>query len=130
MSPTGEWVVRLNAGRLDEGPLLAAEPAKPSPPTARYRNISVLFDGVLYDQALVEDIAGVGADVAAPELVARAFSCRGASLLPSLRGRYNLVIWDTATHELSAVRDPLGIRPLFFANTGGLIAISPSCTPC
>lgn len=41
------------------------------------------------------------------------------------RGRYSIVHWDGRLRVLHAIRDPLGIRPLFFAWSESRVVVSP-----
>ena len=42
-------------------------------------------------------------------------------MLSRLRGMYGLAIWDDLEKSLLLARDPLGIKPLYFATAGGLL---------
>lgn len=45
----------------------------------------------------------------------RALSTEGLSAVSSLRGMFALAVWDPARRSLLLARDPLGIKPLYFA---------------
>lgn len=48
------------------------------------------------------------------EVVLRAYHKWGVAAFPKLRGMFALAIWDDAQQRLVLVRDPLGIKPLYY----------------
>ncbi|MEZ5645279.1 MAG: asparagine synthase-related protein [Burkholderiaceae bacterium] len=53
-------------------------------------------------------------EVGDAELLHAAWQRWGTSCADRLRGDFAFVIWNPATHELYAARDPMGVRPLAF----------------
>jgi asparagine synthase (glutamine-hydrolysing) len=51
-----------------------------------------------------------------PELVLAAYRCWGRDLAQHLNGDFSFAIFDSTRRELLLVRDPVGIRPLYFAH--------------
>lgn len=49
-----------------------------------------------------------------------------ASFLPSLRGRFALLIVDHRSSSVLLARDPMGVHPVFFAQDGPHLAIGPT----
>ncbi|AOS45756.1 Asparagine synthetase [glutamine-hydrolyzing] 1 [Lacunisphaera limnophila] len=49
------------------------------------------------------------------EVLLAAYARYGADCLPRLRGMFAFAVWDTREHTLFAARDPLGIKPLYYA---------------
>ena len=47
-------------------------------------------------------------------------------VLQRLRGVFALIIWDSLRNTLLCVRDPLGIHPMFYADSGHTLFVSPS----
>jgi asparagine synthase (glutamine-hydrolysing) len=74
---------------------------------------AVLFDGVLFD----------GGDARA---VLDAYRVHGDDVVSRLAGRFALVLWDAEREVVLCARDPLGTRPLFYAEVGGELRLSPS----
>src|SRR5262249_37190462 len=60
------------------------------------------------------------------ELVAEAFECWGEDAVRRLRGVFALVIADHARYRLLCARDPIGMHPLFYADVGRTLLLSPS----
>lgn len=52
------------------------------------------------------------------EVLLHLYAMAGHDMLRKLRGMFAFVIWDAAKGELFAARDPFGIKPLYYADTG------------
>ncbi len=55
------------------------------------------------------------------EVVLALYAREGAGMLARLRGMYGLAIWDDREKSLLLARDPLGIKPLYLAEDGGVL---------
>ena len=55
------------------------------------------------------------------EVVLALYAREGAAMLPRLRGMFGLAIWDGREKTLLLARDPLGIKPLYFALGGDVL---------
>ncbi|HEV8577577.1 MAG TPA: asparagine synthase (glutamine-hydrolyzing) [Thermoanaerobaculia bacterium] len=55
------------------------------------------------------------------ETVLALYAREGPAMLSRLRGMYGLAIWDDLEKTLLLARDPLGIKPLYFATAGGCL---------
>ncbi len=49
------------------------------------------------------------------EVLLAAYATHGAACLPRLRGMFAFAVWDARERTLFAARDPLGIKPLYYA---------------
>lgn len=58
------------------------------------------------------------------DLVLHAVDARGPRCLPHLLGDFAFVIWDVREQTLLAVRDALGVRPLFVREDAGRVLLS------
>jgi asparagine synthase (glutamine-hydrolysing) len=52
------------------------------------------------------------------EVVLKAYSRWGEGCLGHLRGMFAIAIWDAARRRLFLARDPMGIKPLYYAQAG------------
>jgi asparagine synthase (glutamine-hydrolysing) len=53
------------------------------------------------------------------EVLLHLYADRGAQMVHALRGMFAFGIWDQRNEELFLARDPLGIKPLYFADSNG-----------
>jgi asparagine synthetase B (glutamine-hydrolysing) len=88
----------------------------------------VIFDGVLYNwnelQTHFRDhFRGTPTHA---ELVGEAYGQWGEDAMGRLKGIFALIIEDRTRDLLLCARDPLGIRPLFYAEVGRAFLLSPS----
>ena len=60
------------------------------------------------------------------ELIGRLFEMRGRDVAQQLEGVFSFLIWDKTTDTLLAVRDRIGIFPLFYASRSGTYYLSTS----
>lgn len=81
--------------------------------------LALVYNGELYNDAeLRDELAGVGVEFRSrsdTETVLAAFATWGWSAVDRLRGMYALALLDIHRHALLLARDPLGIKPLYFA---------------
>ncbi|HKI64158.1 MAG TPA: asparagine synthase (glutamine-hydrolyzing) [Burkholderiales bacterium] len=79
----------------------------------------VVFNGEIYnyvalrDQLLVEGQTFQSSGDT--EVMLRALSIHGRDVVASLRGMFAFAMWDSSERKLLLARDPLGIKPLYFA---------------
>ncbi len=60
------------------------------------------------------------------EVVLAMFAQHGTKMFQLLRGMYSLAIWDTQTKQLLLARDPYGIKPLYYFDSGWSITFASS----
>jgi asparagine synthetase B (glutamine-hydrolysing) len=115
---TDDWIVHVSRDALDVRVTMGH--------AAGDAELQVLFAGQLYDTPDVGAGTGIALVPAPADAIARAFRRRGAALLPDLRGRFALIVVDRRTQTIRAVRDHLGIHPLFYAETPREVIVSSS----
>ena len=83
----------------------------------------LVFNGEIYNYLeLRRDLETRGATFRTQsdtEVLLQAWAEDGASCLSRLNGMFAFAIWDSAEKRLTLVRDPLGIKPLYYANYRG-----------
>src|ERR1700721_883574 len=52
------------------------------------------------------------------EALMRAYECWGTECLSRLRGMFAFALWDARRSRLGMARDPMGIKPLYYAAKG------------
>jgi asparagine synthase (glutamine-hydrolysing) len=89
---------------------------------------SAFFDGTLYNGVEVMRALGVGPSPSPSDadLVLRAYRKWGTDAIARFKGVFALAISDWDAERLLLARDPCGVRPLFVAEAGGSLLISPS----
>jgi asparagine synthase (glutamine-hydrolysing) len=80
---------------------------------------SLIFNGAIYNyRELQAGLAARGWNFRTDcdtEVLLAGFALDGAACLRQLRGMFAFAIWDAREQKLFAARDPLGIKPLYYA---------------
>jgi asparagine synthase (glutamine-hydrolysing) len=125
--PDGEGSYLSADGRVGLGhrrlAILDPSPAGAQPmasPDGRYR---ILLNGEIYNfRALRDELPGhpwrTESDT---EVLLALFAKLGPAMFPLLRGMFTLALWDDLDKRLLLARDPLGIKPLYYAESGGCL---------
>jgi asparagine synthase (glutamine-hydrolysing) len=100
-------------------------------PTAVAENTGckVMFDGVLYNrEELNKRLANpsLSRTTNDAELILQAYIRWGEDVLRNIKGVFALLIWEERQEVLLCARDPLGVYPLFYADTGRELLFSTS----
>jgi asparagine synthetase B (glutamine-hydrolysing) len=107
---------------------LGSELGRALPICAEQADASVIFDGALFNRrelrAELGDLVTLRNNDA--ELILKAYLKWGEGALKRLRGTFALIIRDNPREALLCLRDPLGSHPLFYAEGGGELLLSPS----
>ena len=81
----------------------------------------IVYNGELYNfRDIREELlqAGIGfANQSDTEVVLKAYARWGEACLEKFRGMYAFAIWDARRCRLFLARDPMGIKPLYYAHT-------------
>ncbi|MHB1873205.1 MAG: asparagine synthase (glutamine-hydrolyzing) [Steroidobacteraceae bacterium] len=94
-------------------------------PDSRYH---VVFNGEIYNHPELRtwcEARGAhyvsGSDT---ETLLHLFALQGEAMLPRLRGMFAFALWDAQERSLLLARDPLGIKPLYIAQRGDVLAFA------
>ena len=83
----------------------------------------MVFDGEIYNYVeLARRLADRGVRLrtrSSAEVLLEMYAWLGKDVVRQLRGMYAFAIWDRRNRELFCARDPFGIKPFFYALTGG-----------
>jgi asparagine synthase (glutamine-hydrolysing) len=124
---SGEWLSRDRRVALGHRRLaiidLHARAAQPM--HSADARLHVTFNGEIYNyQALRAELEHKGyafQTSSDTEVLLHLYRDRGLDMLRALRGMYAFGLWDDQSQVLLLARDPLGIKPLYYANEGGTI---------
>jgi asparagine synthase (glutamine-hydrolysing) len=85
----------------------------------------IVFNGEIYNfRKLRAELEGAGRTFRTEsdtEVLLQLYAVRGPAMVKSLRGMFTFAIWDEEKRGVLLARDPCGIKPLYYANTGGTL---------
>ncbi|MBN9088932.1 MAG: asparagine synthase (glutamine-hydrolyzing) [Reyranella sp.] len=84
--------------------------------------LTITFNGEIYNyKELKAELAAKGYRFRSDsdtEVLLQLYADRGPSMVAALRGMFAFGLWDRAKRQLLLARDPLGIKPLYYADDG------------
>ncbi|HTN26499.1 MAG TPA: asparagine synthase (glutamine-hydrolyzing) [Burkholderiales bacterium] len=99
-------------------------------PDGRY---TILYNGEIFNfQALRAELERAGHAFATrsdTEVLLHGYAAWGPGLPQRLDGMFAFAIWDARGRKLFAARDRIGIKPFFYALTGGTLAFASTLAP-
>jgi len=107
------------------GPLAVAGDGEPQ----RYGAVTCWMNGDLHDASDVAARLGLPADTPPGQLIACGYARLGAGFLETLRGSYQLVLWDDAEREAVVTQDHLSARAVFYHDDGSRLTFAAEISP-
>jgi asparagine synthase (glutamine-hydrolysing) len=82
----------------------------------------IVYNGEIYNFGDVRaELERAGTEFAShsdTEVLLKSYACWGEACLGKFRGMFAFAIWDARRHRLFLARDPMGIKPLYYAQSG------------
>ncbi len=82
----------------------------------------IVYNGEVYNfrdvRNELEELGTIFTSHSDTEVVLKAFGRWGEQCLDKLRGMFAFAIWSAREHRLFIARDPMGIKPLYYAQSG------------
>jgi asparagine synthase (glutamine-hydrolysing) len=82
----------------------------------------IVYNGEIYNfrdvRKELEDSGTCFASHSDTEVLLKAYARWGEACLTKFRGMFAFALWDAARHRLLIARDPMGIKPLYYAQSG------------
>ncbi len=98
------------------------------PMTTADGRLTITFNGEIYNyRALRRELEAKGyafRSQSDTEVLLHLYADRGAEMVHALRGMYAFALWDERRKGLFLVRDPFGIKPLYYADGGSTIRVA------
>jgi len=99
-------------------------------PDGRY---TILYNGEIFNfQGLRAELERAGSAFVTrsdTEVLLHGYAAWGSALPQRLDGMFAFAIWDARGRKLFAARDRIGIKPFFYALTGGTLAFASTLAP-
>jgi asparagine synthase (glutamine-hydrolysing) len=123
----GSWIVEVNPDERSAQPFRLLADLAETPATSTRESSTLVFEGQLYNRAELAALARLeGSASSDADLLRSGYDRLGEALVRRMKGIFALVVWDGQSRTLLAVRDPLGVVPLFYASTGATLLLSTS----
>ena len=95
------------------------------PMTSADGRFVIVFNGEIYNyrslRAELEAAGHIFTSGSDTEVLLHLYALDGAAMVNRLRGMYAFAIWDAKCRSIVLARDPLGIKPLYYAHAGGTL---------
>jgi asparagine synthase (glutamine-hydrolysing) len=127
--PDGEGVERLGPATLIHTRLAIIDLAGGAQPLhSEDGAVSVVVNGEIYNHLdLRRELEGRGHRFATrsdSEVVVHAYEQWGTDFVRRLNGMFAFALWDKRRERLMAARDPFGVKPLYWVEKGGRVAVA------
>lgn len=102
--------------------ILDLDPRADQPMVSACGRFRIVFNGEIYNfralRAELIERSAVLRTTGDTEVLLELWAREGPACLPRLRGMYAFALWDEPRRTLFLVRDPFGIKPLYYADDG------------
>jgi len=123
--PTGQIEVGLGNRRLA---ILDLSPLGHQPMQDGDTGNWIVYNGEIYNfrevRAELEQRGVAFASHSDTEVLLKAYACWGIDCLTKFRGMFAFALWDARQRSLIIVRDPMGIKPLYYAQAGDYLVFA------
>ncbi|TMI73988.1 MAG: asparagine synthase (glutamine-hydrolyzing) [Bacillati bacterium ANGP1] len=96
------------------------------------RSIAVVLNGEIYNfaslRAALEKAGHRFTTRSDTEVIVHLYEDRGVDCVRELRGMFAFLLWDDRQGRLLAARDPIGKKPLYYVEQGGLLSFASEIT--
>ena len=98
------------------------------PMTNQDGSLVIAFNGEIYNyKSLSSDLRRKGYKFKSEsdtEVLLHLYADRGEEMVHALRGMFAFSIWDVKNNKMLMVRDPYGIKPLYYSNDGWTLRVA------
>lgn len=102
--------------------IIDLSPSSNQPLWSQDQRACITFNGEIYNyQALRQQLLDLGyifSSEGDAEVILNLYLEYGEASLQQLKGIFSFAIWDTQSTQLWVVRDPFGVKPLYYTETG------------
>jgi asparagine synthase (glutamine-hydrolysing) len=124
------WVATIPiSAQSFSGPAIQILGDDEAPAVASVHNLSVMFDGALYNGVELAGELGIAPSGTPAGIVVAAWQRWGIAALERLKGIFLLAVADRTAGSVTFARDPLGVYPGFYVLAGGALHLSTSVAP-
>ena len=124
----GLWQAEDGHVALGHTRLSMVDPLADQPLASEDERLRLIVNGEFYDyEAIQRDLRGRGHRLRTrsdSEIALHLYEDQGVRCLASLRGEFAFVLWDANRRTLFAARDRFGVKPLFYAQVGGVLYLA------
>ena len=108
--------------------IIDLSPLGHQPMTSQSGNVTIVFNGEIYNHVeLRNELLALGAKFRSQsdtEVIVAGYEQWGADIATRLRGMFAFALWDRNERKVLLVRDPFGVKPLYYTQSGGTLSFA------